>query len=245
MSGGATVRFLTVFLGFAVGVALFMPWEKLCVRLMEYVDSRLPSLNLTWDDLNRAGPSGFRVDGLVVGFENSPGSMTFEHADIRFGLDPLARVRLNTGGDEFFLNFSRSGLIEFDGSIDLTYLFGRGKLRGSVSVKGKTRVDQSGRFPGTGWVDIRTPDLTLPDGTVCRDVALTAEMRGRSWIVKNISLRKPVDFQGTGVVTFDEASIPDSKVSIEGQIAMGNTFHPYDARGTLGSVLFSGRRPRQ
>ncbi len=229
--------FLVVFLGFAVGVALFTPWEKLCERLVQHVDSKLINLNFTWKDIRRAGPSGFRIDDLVIGFENSPGALRFEHADLRFGISPLAKVRLNTGGDECHLNIFRNGHLELDGKVDLTYLFGGGRLQGSVFAKGGFMPSPKGELLGSGWLDLRAHRLVLPDGTLSEDLSLTLEIQDKEWNIKNASIRKPIDFQGSGLFEPDRTNFTDSVVKLNGEVAVGDEFHPVELESRLGLLL--------
>jgi hypothetical protein len=235
------VRFLTVFLGFALGVALFMPWEKICVRLVEYVDAKLVNTRFTWTDLRRAGPSGFRLDGLVVSFANAPGSMFFEHADLRFGFSPLARVRLNTGGSECYVSVDTEGRLKVEGQVNLTFLFGRSELGGLVHVKGRIIPTSDGRLLGSGWFDLRAPRLVLPDGTLCSEVSATVEMNEHQWNIKNFSQKQPVDYQGKGVMELDPDSVPRSVVRLDGELIVGGRPHAYDVEGTLHDLLAGPR----
>ncbi|GEM_PF-1069185 len=231
------LRFLAIFLGLAVGVTLFMPWEKICVRLVEHIDSRLVNTRFTWSDLRRAGPSGFRIDDLAVGFANAPGAMFFEHADLRFGFSPLARVRLNTGGSECFVSVDSKGRLTIDGEVNLTYLFGRSELGGLVHVRGRLIPSGDGLLLGTGWFDLRAPRLELPDGTVCSEVAATVALNNNHWNIKNISLKKPVDYQGKGVLELDQTSVPHSLVRLEGDLIVGGQSHSYSLQGRLKDLL--------
>lgn len=234
--------FLVLLLGFAVGAALFTPWEKLCERLVQHVDSKLTNLNFTWQDLRRAGPSGFRIDELVVGFENSPGSLRFAHADLRFGFSPLARVRLDTGGDECHLNIYRSGLLEIEGRVNLTFLFGGGGVQGNLFAKGGVMPSEEGLLAGTGWLNLRSEKLVLPDGTVSEELNLTTEINRGNWIVKNVSMRKPVDFQGNGLAELNRESFPDSAVRLKGEYAIGDSFYPVEIESRLGDFLGDSNR---
>ncbi|WP_147819418.1 hypothetical protein [Salidesulfovibrio onnuriiensis] len=231
--GGAGLAFLVLLLGFAVGITLFMPWETLCERLVRHVDSKLESVNFTWKDIRRAGPSGFRIDNLAVGFANAPGALRFEHADLRFGISPLARVRLNTGGEECLLKIYRSGLVECEGQINLTYLLGGSGMQGTLFAKGGIMTSET----ESGWLHLRSHRLILADGTESEDLSLTVEIRGGTWELKNISLRKPLDFQGKGSVALDRGDLRNSLVTLAGEVAVGNTFHPLNLENRLGFLL--------
>lgn len=236
-SGHTGAAFLVLLLGFGLGITVFTPWAVLCERLVQHVDSKLVNMNLTWTDLRRAGPSGFRIDNLTVGFDNAPGALHFEHADLRFGFSPLARVRLNTSGEECYLNIFRSGLLEIDGQVDLTYLLGGGGVQGDLYAKGGIMPSDDGRLLGSGWLDLRSRQMVLPDGKRAEELALTLEINGSQWAIKNVSIRQPVDFQGKGVAELDKTQFMDTNIRLKGEIAVGDTFHPVDVDTRLGTFF--------
>ena len=100
LPGRILARMFLVLFGFLVGIALFMPWEKLWSSALVSLDEKMPTIGLRWEAIDKAGPLGFRVRELRITLADTPGSLAFHRAQVSVGFSPLAHVRLDTGGSE-------------------------------------------------------------------------------------------------------------------------------------------------
>nr|WP_155934051.1 hypothetical protein [Pseudodesulfovibrio alkaliphilus] len=224
-------------LGFAAGVALFMPWNKLWTSLLVGLDERMPTMRLRWESIDRDGPLGFRVNGLRVAMADTPGSFAFSRAYVRMGLSPLALVRLNTGGSQCELELYRDGTMELEGDFNLTSLLGDTDFKGSIHVAGSVFLPAGATLPQSGWLDIRSQQLVLPDGKTVGDLAFTAEIRGRDMIVRDFSMGSPLAIRTAGRGIIDPTDVYRTAFDLSGELTLGKRSIPYTLSGTLGDAI--------
>lgn len=203
--------FICAFLGLAAGVALFTPWQSIWTRALISVDEQAANVRLSWQSIDRAGLSGFRVVGLNVGLVQSPGELRFNHADVRVGLNEW-NVRLDTGGAECFLTLEQNGQVSFEGDMNLSYLLSD-DLKGQVRVAGNIR--RGGGSKPSGWVDLRTQAVNV-GGRAYGDVAFMGEFEGRMMQIREFSLGEPVSIRAEGTALVDPADIPGTIFQVEG-----------------------------
>lgn len=224
--------FICAFLGLAAGVALFTPWQSIWARALVSVDEQAPNVRLSWQSIDRAGLSGFRVVGLNVGLVQSPGELRFNHADVRVGLNEW-NVRLDTGGAECFLTLEEKGKVAFEGDMNLSYLLSD-DLKGQVRVAGKIRSDGSSK--PSGWVDVRTQAVNV-GGRAYGDVAFMGEFEGRMVQIREFSLGEPVGIRAEGTALADPADIPGTIFQVEGTRETPDGKLPFRMEASLRSLF--------
>ena len=234
---GRVIRVAALVLGLAAGLVVFTPWDKLWVMAVNNVDERLPLVGLSWDGVRKEGPSGFQLRGLRITVNGMPGELTFEHADVRIGLNPLARIRLDTGGAQCMLQLYDNGRIEFQGDLNATYLLGRGDIQGVVHASGSLYFPQGATLPVKSWLDVRSSWLSLPGPKVYQDLAFTAEIEGAEVRIRDYSLSAPVNIKTSGTATLDPQGLIKSVVALKGEQRLGNSAYPYEFHGTVGQAL--------
>lgn len=205
--------FLCAFVGLALGVALFTPWRNIWTRALVSVDEQAPRLRMSWESIDRAGPSGFRVRHMQFGFKGSPGVFRFDHADIRVGLNQW-HVRLDTGGPECFLTLDNNGGVAFEGDLNLTYLLAS-DLRGIVRVSGKLRRTGKDGVP-TGWLDLRTQSLILGNRQY-EDLAFMGEFQGENVTIRDFSLGAPIHVKAKGTAQLNPDDLMQSLFNVRGE----------------------------
>lgn len=231
-------RMLLMALGFLMGVALFTPWNKIWSDALTSLDEKLPTVRLRWESIDRDGPLGFRVNGLRVAMADTPGSLAFRHAYVRVGLSPLARVRLDTGGAQCELDLFRSGAFEFEGDLNLTSLLGGTDFKGSLHVAGNLFLPEGAVLPRSGWLDIRSQQLVLPDGKTIADFAFTTEINHSDLDVRDFSIGSPVAIRTAGRGLIDPSNLYLTTFDLKGELTIGKRTLPYETRGTLADAIW-------
>ncbi|ADU64316.1 MAG: hypothetical protein KUA35_05970 [Pseudodesulfovibrio sp.] len=231
-------RMMLMVFGFLVGVALFTPWNKIWASALTSLDERLPSVRLRWDSIDRDGPFGFRVNGLRVAMADTPGSLAFSHASVRVGLSPLARVRLDTGGSQCELDLFQNGTFEFEGDFNLTSLLGGTDFKGNLHVAGNLFLPDGAILPKTGWLDIRSQQLVLPDGKTITDFAFTAEINHSDLDVRDFSIGSPVAIRTAGRGLIDPSNLYRTTFDLKGELTIGKRTLPYETQGTLADAIW-------
>jgi hypothetical protein len=238
LPGRILARMLLTTLGFLVGVALFTPWNKIWTAALVALDERLPTMRLRWDTIDRDGPLGFRVNGLRVAMADTPGSLVFSHAYVRMGFAPLARVRLDTGGSQCELDLYQDGTFEFEGDLNLTALLGDTDFKGSVHVAGSLLLPAGATLPRSGWIDLRSQQLVLPDGKTVGDLAFTAEIHDRDMDVRDFSMGSPLTIRTAGRGVIDPDNVYRTTFDLSGELTMGKRNIPYATQGTLADAIW-------
>lgn len=238
LPGRILARLFLVLFGFLIGVALFMPWNKLWASALVSLDEKLPTMGLRWEAIDKDGPFGFRVRELSVTLADTPGSLTFHRAYVTMGFSPLAHVRLDTGGAQCELDLFQNGVFEFEGDLSLTALLGGTDFKGVLRVAGSLFLPAGSTLPENGWLDIRSQQLILPDGTTISDLAFTAEIDGPSLNVRDFSMAEPVKVKAAGTGMLDPEDLYKTSFSLTGDMTIGRDDLPYTAEGTLAEAIW-------
>lgn len=238
LPGRILARLFLILFGFLIGVALFMPWSKLWASALVSLDEQLPTMGLRWEGIDKDGPLGFRVKDLKVTLADTPGSLTFHRAYVSVGFSPLARVRLDTGGVQCELDLFRNGVFEFEGDLNLTALLGGADFKGILRVAGSLFLPAGATLPKNGWIDLRSQQLLLPDETVIRDLAFTAEVAGPSLDVRDFSMAEPIKIKAAGTGTLDPGDLYRTHFDLKGDMTIGKEDLPYTMKGTLGQAVW-------
>lgn len=238
LPGRILVRLLLILLGFLMGVALFTPWDKIWASALARLDENLPMVGLTWEGIDRDGPLGFRVRGFTITVADTPGSLHFNHASVSMGFSPLAKVRLDTGGTECFLELYSNGIFEFKGDLNLTFLLGHSDFKGILNASGSLYMPEGARLPQNGWLDIRSQQLILPGEQTVNDLAFTAAIENNHLDIRDFSLRRPIQYKSTGTATVDPNNFFKTLFKFQGEMTVGNDTFPHDIKGTLAEALW-------
>ncbi|MBG0790618.1 MAG: hypothetical protein H0S80_09000 [Desulfovibrionaceae bacterium] len=238
LPGRILARLLLVLLGFFLGVALFTPWNKIWASALTRLDENLPMVGLTWENIDRDGPFGFRVNDFRIAVAKTPGALRFRHAYVTVGFAPLAKVRLDTHGTQCFLELYSNGIFEFSGDLNLTYLLGQGDFKGTLNTSGSLFMPDGARLPKNGWLDIRSQQLILPGERSVEDLAFTAAIEGNHLDIRDFSLRRPITYKSAGVAVIDPDNFFQTLFSLAGEMTVGNDTFPYEMKGTLAQALW-------
>ncbi|GAB7024507.1 hypothetical protein [Salidesulfovibrio brasiliensis] len=225
--------FLCAFIGLGIGITVFTPWRNIWTRALISVDEQATHVRMSWESVRRAGLSGFRVNGVTLGLENSPGVFRFNHADIRVGLNEW-NVRLDTGGSECFLVLDKHGGISFEGDLNLTYLLSD-DLRGIVRASGELRRSGKDR-KAVGWLDVRTQSITLA-GRTYEDMAFMGELDGSRLTIRDFSLGAPVKVRAEGWAEIDPDDIMETLFSVRGEQEVSGETARFELDASLGSLF--------
>jgi len=238
LPGRILARLVLITLGLAMGVVLFMPWDKIWASALTRLDESLPSVGLSWSGIDRDGPLGFRVRDFKISVAQTPGRLHFEHAYVRMGFSPLATVRLDTGGPQCRLELFSNGVFDFEGDMDLTYLLGNSDLKGVLHASGSLFLPDGARLPKNGWVDVRSAQLVLPGDKVVEDLAFTAEIENRDMAVRDFSMRLPLAYKSTGTAVIDPDNLFGTRFDLKGDMTVGRESFPYEMHGTLADAVW-------
>ncbi|WP_319582682.1 hypothetical protein [uncultured Pseudodesulfovibrio sp.] len=238
LPGRILARLVLMFLGLAIGVVLFMPWDKIWASALTRLDESLPSVGLSWSGIDHDGPLGFRVRDFNISVAQTPGRLRFEHAYVTMGFSPLATVRLDTGGPQCHLELFSNGVFDFEGDMDLTYLLGNSDLKGVLHASGSLFLPDGARLPKNGWVDVRSAQLVLPGDKVVEDLAFTAEIENRDLAVRDFSMRLPLTYKSTGTAVIDPDNLFRTRFDLKGDMTVGRDTFPYEMHGTLADAVW-------
>ncbi|QJB55965.1 hypothetical protein [Pseudodesulfovibrio sp. zrk46] len=238
LPGRILARLFLVLFGFLIGIALFMPWNKIWASALASVDESLPTIGLRWDAIDRDGPLSFRVTNLKITVADTPGSLAFRQAYVKVGFSPLAHVRLDTGGPQCELDLFQNGSFEFEGDLNLTSLLGGADFKGVVRVAGNLFMPAGSQLPRNGWIDIRSQQLLLPGEKSIEDLAFTAEIKGADMEIRDFSMGKPITLKAAGTGRLDPTNIYSTNFKIAGQMTIGQKTFPYETEGTLAEAVW-------
>lgn len=238
LPGRVLARLLLISLGFLIGVALFTPWDKIWASALTRLDASQPSIGLTWESIDRDGPFSFRVRDFKITVAETPGYLRFRHAYVTMGFSPLAKVRLDTGGPQCFLELFSNGVFEFKGDLNLTYLLGFSDFKGTLNTSGSLFLPAGAKLPENGWVDIRSQHLILPGDTTVKDLAFTAAIEGKDMDIRDFSLHQPVNYKSTGVAVIDPEDLFRTQFSLKGEMTVGRDTFPYEMKGSLAEAIW-------
>jgi hypothetical protein len=238
LPGRILARLLLTSLGLLLGLALFMPWNKIWANALVSLDQQMPTVRLRWTDIDHDGPFGFRVNGLRVALADTPGSLAFRHAYVSMGFSPLAHVRLDTGGSQCDLDLFRNGTFEFEGDLNLTSLLGGTDFKGTLRASGSLFLPAGATLPKSGWLDIRSQQLVLPGDKTVGDLSFTAEIHDRDLDVRDFSMGRPVAIRTAGRGVIDPANIYRTAFDLSGELTIGKRTIPYQTKGTLADAIW-------
>lgn len=238
LPGRILARFFLILFGFLIGIALFMPWNKLWASALANVDEQLPTLGLRWEGIDRDGPFGFRVRGLRITVAETPGSLFFHQAYVNVGFSPLAHVRLDTGGTQCELDMFQNGTLEFEGELDLTSLLGGADIKGNLHVAGSLFMPAGSDLPQKGWIDIRSQQLILPGEKLVNDLAFTSEISGPDMDVRDFSIAQPIKLKAAGRGIIDPKNVFQTAFDLSGEMTIGRQSFPYSTKGTLADAVW-------
>lgn len=238
LPGRILLRLSLILLGFLLGVALFTPWDKIWASALTRLDENLPMVGLTWEGIDRDGPFGFRVRDFKITVAETPGFLRFRHAYVTMGFSPLAKVRLDTGGVQCFLELYSNGIFEFKGDLNLTYLLGFSDFKGTLNTSGSLFMPAGAKLPKNGWMDIRSQQLVLPGERSVSDLAFTAAIEGNHLDIRDFSMREPMAYKSTGVALIDPDDLFQTLFSLKGEMTVGKDTFPHDMKGTLAEALW-------
>ncbi len=238
LPGRILARMFLVIFGFLIGIALFMPWNKIWASALTSLDEEQPTIGLRWDSIDKDGPLGFRVSGLKITVADTPGSLAFRHAYVRIGFSPLAHVRLDTAGSQCELDIYNTGAFEFEGDLNLTSLLGGADFKGILYVAGNLFMPAGSVLPKNGWVDLRSQQLLLPDEKSIEDLAFTAEIKDADMNIRDFSIAKPITLKAAGVGVLDPKNLYRTRFDLKGEMTIGKRVFPYDTQGTLADAIW-------
>jgi len=229
---------MLISVGFIIGVGLFTPWDKIWASALTRVDAGLPTIGLTWAEIDRDGPFSFRVQDFRISVAQTPGYLRFKHAYVSIGISPLAKVRLDTGGPQCNLELFSNGVFEFEGDLNLTYLLGYGDFKGVLHASGSLFMPEGAILPRDGWVDVRSPMLILPGEKKVEDIAFTASISNEKMDIRDFSIRLPLTYKSVGKGIIDPADLFRTSFDLSGEMTVGKETFPYEMQGTLAEAIW-------
>ncbi|BCS89054.1 hypothetical protein [Pseudodesulfovibrio sediminis] len=238
LPGRILARLLLISVGFVLGLALFTPWHKIWASALTKVDEGLPTVGLTWGEIDHDGPLGFRVHDFKITVAQTPGYLHFKQAFVSIGISPLAKVRLDTGGPQCMLELFSNGVFEFEGDLNLTYLLGYSDFKGILHAAGSLFMPQGAILPKDGWVDVRTPLLILPGEKPVEDLAFTASITNEKMDIRDFSIRLPITYKSVGKGVIDPSDLFRTTFDLNGEMTIGREVFPYDVKGTLADAIW-------
>lgn len=238
LPGRILARMFLIIFGFLLGIALFTPWKKIWASALASVDKELPSIGLTWEDIDRDGPFGFRVKDFKITLAQTPGALHFKNAYVTVGFSPLAKVMLDTGGSQCQLDLYSNGSFKFEGDLNLTFLLGYSDFKGVLHTSGDLFLPAGAVLPKNGWIDIRSQQLVLPGDKSVEDLAFTAEIKGENMDVRDFSMFQPLTYKSAGTATLDPRNIFKTRFKLDGEMTVGKQAFPYAMEGSLGDAIW-------
>lgn len=238
LPGRILARLLLIMFGFIIGIALFMPWNKIWASALTSLDEQFPTMGLRWEGIDRDGPLGFRVRKLKISVADTPGSLSFHRAYVSVGFSPLAHVRLDTGGSQCELDVFQTGVFDFEGDLNLTNLLGGADVKGTLRVAGNLFMPAGSALPQKGWIDVRSQQLILPGEKSVEDLAFTAEINGPDMDVRDFSIAKPLTLKASGHGVIDPKNLFRTAFDLKGEMTIGRRVLPYETKGTLADAVW-------
>lgn len=232
--GGA--GFFALLAGFVAGLVLYLPWDTVWNHALKRLAASQLPVRIAWQDLDRATPLGFRVNGLTVEAPGWPVSARVQWLDVRLGVSPLLTLRADTGGRVLRLVFLDTGDFDVQGSANLACL-GRRDILGSVDLRGEGRFLRGKDELEKGFIDLRGKALQLPAGLWLGDAALSLEYRESALRIRSFSLREPVQVRAEGTAAVRPGALLTSPYTVSGEILRGKDSLTFTSQGELGDFL--------
>jgi len=234
--------FVTLCLGFLVGLALYLPWDTVWHLGLKHYAARHPELRMTWQNVDRAGMLGFRVNGFSVEARGWNVSPRLQWVDVRLGITPLLTVRVDSGGREARLVYFDSGAFDVLGQVNLACL-GRRDIQGSLDVRSDGVFQREGKVLEKGFLDLRGVSLTLPGSLWLGDAALALAYQEGSLRIRSFTLRAPVQVRAEGTAALKPDDILRSPYTVSGEVIRGRQIFPFTSEGMLGDFLGQAALP--
>ena len=238
--GGAGAAALC--LGLLAGLVLYLPWDTIWHLGLKQYAARHPELRMSWQNVDRAGMLGFRINGFAV---DSPGwnvSPRMQWVDVRLGITPLVTLRVDSGGREARLVYFDSGAFDIQGQVNLSCL-GRRDIQGSLDLRSDGVFLRDRGVLEKGFLDLRGVSLTLPGSLWLGDVALALDYQAGSLRIRSFTLRAPVQVRAEGTATLRLDDILRSPFSVSGEVIRGREPAPFTSEGILGDFLGQAALP--
>lgn len=238
--GGA--GFVALCAGFLAGLVLYLPWDTIWHLGLRQFAAGHPELRMTWQNVDRAGMLGFRVNGLSV---ESPGwnvSPRMQWVEVRLGITPRLALRVDSGGREARLVYFDSGVFDIQGQINLACL-GRRDIQGSLDVRSDGLFLRGRDVLEKGFLDLRGVSLTLPGSLWLGDVALALDYQEGNLRIRSFTLREPVQVRAEGTAALRPDAVLRSPYTVSGEVIRGRESFPFNARGSLGDFLGQAALP--
>lgn len=238
------VGLLGLLAGFLAGLILYLPWDTLWDMALHRLAARQAPLQITWQNIDRASPLGFRINGLSVAAPGWPVAPRLVWLDVRLGMSPRLTLRADTGGRELRVVCLDTGDFDLRGAANLSCL-GRRDILGSVDLRGEGRVVPETRSLEKGFLDLRGKALQLPAGLWLGDVALALEYKAGAVRIRSFTLREPTQVRAEGTATLAPGAPLATRYDVTGEIVSGRTALPLAAQGTLRDFLGGAVLPAQ
>lgn len=234
--------FVALCAGFFAGLVLYLPWDTVWHLGLKHYAARHPELRMTWQNVDRAGMLGFRVNGFSVEARGWNVSPRMQWVDVRLGVTPLLTVRVDSGGREARLVYFDSGAFDAQGQVNLACL-GRRDIQGSLDVRGDGVFLRDGAVLEKCFLDLRGVSLTLPGSLWLGDAALALAYQQGSLRIRSFTLRAPVQIRAEGTAALRLEDILRSPYTVSGEVIRGRETFAFNSQGVLGDFLGQAALP--
>lgn len=238
--GGA--GFVALCVGLLAGLVLYLPWDTIWHLGLRQYAVRHPELRMSWQNVDRAGPLGFRVNGFSVEAQGWSVSPRMQWVDVRLGITPRLTVRVDSGGREARLVYFDSGAFDIQGQVNLACL-GRRDIQGSLDMRSDGLFLRGHDVLEKGFLDLRGVSLLLPGSLWLGDAALALAYQEGSLRIRSFTLREPVQVRAEGTATLRLDAILRSPYIVNGEVIRGRETFPFSAEGILGDFLGQAALP--
>lgn len=227
---------LALIVGFLAGLVLYLPWDSVWDMVLRREAAKRPQLGITWQNIDRAGPLGFRINGLSL---ESPGwifAPRLQWMDVRIGAVPRLAVTADTGGRQLKLVYLDSGDFDLRGVANLACL-GRRDIIGSVDVRATGRLSPTQDSLAKGLLDLRGKAVQLPEGLLLGEAALSLDYGPEGLLVRSFTLREPLQVRAQGTAEYRREAPLLSPYAVTGEVIRGRESLPFSSQGVLGDFL--------
>jgi hypothetical protein len=226
--------------GLLAGCVLYLPWDtvwNLSLRQASARISRLwPGVRVDWQNVDRAGPLGFRINGLSVQGPEWLFMPRLTWVDVRLGASPLLVLRAESGGKEAKLVYANDGAFVVKGQLNLACL-GRRDITGFLELVGEGVYKRQAGELEKGFLNLSGQSLNLPDALWLGEMALALDYRAGALRIRTFTLREPVQLRAEGTASFRPESPLGSTYAVSGEIVHGQTALPFTSEGVLGDYF--------
>lgn len=238
--GGAAV--LAALVGFLAGVILFLPWDSIWNAALRRLAGRVEGARIVWQNVDRAGPLSFRINGLSVEVPGSPFAPRAQWLDVRLGFSPLVSIKAESGGSLVKLVLLDTGAFDFDGEVNLAAL-GRRDIKGVATVRGDGQFLHGKDELEKGFIELRSRSLSMPDGLWLGEASLALEYRDGAMRIRTFTMREPVQIRAEGTAAVRFGAVLTSPFAVSGEMIRGHDTIPFSTQGQLGDFLGGAALP--